>query len=220
MTLQEKAHSELRNAILTLEVRPGESLSEKEWADRLGMSRTPVRDALRQLEYEGLVVIENQRGWSALSLSLDDIRHIFDIKISLESMIARRAAERISDDQSVQLKQVLEGMVCATEAHDIDAWDVADQSFHRLIYEASGNKRVQQIINGLNDQFHRVRAGHLALQGRMDISLTEHTIIAEAIFAGDGETAEKIVRAHLQNLLRSILNVLESMVLPLAGPRI
>ena len=220
MTLQDQAYSQLKDAILSLELRPGEPLLETEWAERLGMSRTPVREALRRLEHEGLVANDRRRGWFVYSLSLDDIRHIFDVKVVLGGMAARQAAERITEEQAARLRHALEDMASATEDHDLAAWYVADQSFHQVLFEAAGNARLPQIVKGLNDQLHRIHAGHLALEGRMDRSLGEHHDIAEAVLSGDGQAAEEAMRTHLQDLRRSVTNVLESPVFPLVGPRV
>ena len=164
-----------RQALLSMAVRPGETLSENAWAQRLGISRTPVREALHRLEQEGLVGHAPRQGWFARTLSLDDIHHIFDIKVALEGMATRQAA---------------------------------------------GNPRLEQIIHALNSQWNRLRVGYLALEGRLDRTLGEHTRIAQAILAGDGPAAEEAMRSHLQDLRRSLVNVLESLVLPLVGPRL
>lgn len=217
---QEQAYSRLKEAILSVALRPGEPVLETEWAKRLGMSRTPIREALQRLEYEGLVVNDRRRGWFVYSLSLDDIRQIFDIKIELEGLAARLAAQQVTEEQSTRLRSALDGIARVTQDHDLDAWHVADQAFHRILFEAAGNDRLQQIILGLNSQMHRIRAGHLALEGRMDRSLEEHRALTEAILSGDGQAAEEAMHTHLQDLRDSVVNVLERLVFPLVGPRV
>jgi len=217
---QEEAYARLKEAILSLELRPGQPVLEKEWARRLGMSRTPVREALQRLEYEGLVTHDRQRGWFVYSLALDDIRQIFDIKFALEGLAARRAAERITEEQAARLRRALASLAEVTQDHDLDAWHVADQAFHQVLFEAAGNVRLQQAIQSLNSQMHRIRAGHLALEGRMDRSLEEHRALTEAILSGDGRAAEETMQAHLRDVRDSLINVLERVVFPLVGPKV
>jgi DNA-binding GntR family transcriptional regulator len=220
MVRQEEAYARLKEAILSLQLLPGEPVPETEWAERLGMSRTPIREALRRLEYEGLVTSERRRGWFVYSLSLDEIRHIFDVKVALEGFAARLAAERITGEQAARLNRALEEIALATEEQDLDAWHEADQHFHGVLFDAAGNPRLQQIVSGLNDQLHRIRAGHLALKGRMDRSLEEHRAIAEAVLSGDGQAAEEVMRAHLRDLRESVIGVLEDLIVPVVGHRL
>ena len=220
MIRQEQAYSRLKDAILSLELRPGEPVVEKEWAERLGMSRTPVREALHRLEHEGLVTNDRRHGWLVYSLSLDDIRQIFDIKIVLEGLAARLAAQQLTEEQATRLRRALEDIASVTEDHDLDAWHIADQAFHQVLFEAAGNPRLQQIVNSLNSQMHRIRAGHLALEGRMARSLEEHRTIAEAILSGDGQAAKEAMHTHLQDLRDSVVNVLERLVFPLVGSKV
>jgi len=220
MIRQEEAYSRLKQAILSLALRPGEPVLEKEWAERLGMSRTPVREALQRLEYEGLVTSDPRRGWFVYTLSLDDIRQIFDVKIELEGLAARRAAERISEEQAARLRGALEDLARVTQERDLEAWHLADYAFHEILFEAAGNTRLQQIIRSLNSQMHRIRAGHLALEGRRKRSLEEHRTLTDAILSGDGQAAEGTMQAHLKDLLDSLINVLEKLVFPLVGPKV
>jgi len=217
MTNQEQAYRALKGAILSVQLRPGEAILEANWAEQLGMSRTPVREALQRLEHEGLVTNEGRRGWFVYSLSLDDIRQIFVVEIALESIVARKAAELFDEACAGRLRDALEGMALAAEARDLEAWLEADAVFHALLFETVGNGRLERMLKELKQQMHRLRAGHLALEGRMQRSLEEHRAIARAILAHDVQEAEDATRRHLEDLQRSLLDVLEGLVVPLTG---
>jgi DNA-binding GntR family transcriptional regulator len=145
---------------------------------------------------------------------------VFRRKIALEGFAARLAAERITGEQAARLNRALEEIALATEEHDLDAWHEADQRFHGILFDAAGNPRLQQIVSGLNNQLHRIRASHLALKGRMDRSLEEHRAIAETVLSGDGQAAEEVMRAHLRDLRESVIGALEDLIVPFVGPRL
>jgi len=219
-SLQGRAYRALKDAILAGEMRSRERISESDWAERLGTSRTPVREALQRLEYERLVDNEGRRGWFIHPISLDDIHRIFDIKESLEGLAAEQAAERITDRQASLLATSLREMEAAADMGDLEAWWAADKVFHTIIFTAAGNDHLERIVGGLNDLWHRLRSGHLAIEGRMKRSVEEHRLIERALAAHNGAVAREAVYSHLAAARRSLVNVLESMVIPLAGPRI
>lgn len=219
-SLQGRAYRALKDAILAGEMRSGERISESDWAERLGTSRTPVREALQRLEYERLVDNEGRRGWFIRPISLEDIHRIFDIKESLEALAAELAADRITDQQASLMAASVRDMEAAADAGDLKAWWAADKAFHRTIFAAAGNDHLERIVGGLNDLWHRLRSGHLAIEGRMKRSVEEHRLIERALAAHDGASARQAVHRHLTAARRSLVNVLESMVIPLAGPRI
>ena len=219
-SLQGRAYRALKDAILAGEMRSRERISESDWAERLGTSRTPVREALQRLEYERLVDNEGRRGWFIHPISLEDIHRIFDIKESLEGLAAELAADRITDQQASLLATSLREMEAAADAGDLEGWWAADKAFHTVIFTAAGNDHLERIVEGLNDLWHRLRSGHLAIEGRMRRSVEEHRLIERALAAHDGAAAREAVHSHLAAARRSLVNVLESMVIPLAGPRI
>lgn len=213
-TLQEQAYRFVKARIMNLDLKPGQYLNDSDIADELGMSRTPVREGLRRLEHEGLLINQARRGWRVYTLSLEDIHEIFDVKEAVEGMLARCAAECSNDELRDTLAQALAQMNLAAEAGDIEKWLAADGQLHDTIFAMCGNKRAASVVQSLNDQWHRVRIGFLALQGRVQRSSPEHRAIVESILAGDGEEAERLMSVHLRNVEKELVHLLVNLVLP------
>jgi len=217
---QAQAYRALKAAILSGEMRSRDRISETDWANRLGTSRTPIREALQRLEYERLVDNEGRRGWFIHPITLEDIHCIFDMKESLEGLAAERAAQSITGEQLSLLEMTLGEMTAAANAGDLAAWWSADKTFHKVVFAAAQNDHLERVVGGLNDLWHRLRTGHLALEGRMKHSVEEHRMIKLALDAHDPAAAREAVERHLVAARRSLVNVLESMVIPLTGPHI
>ena len=214
VTLQQQAYDFVKAQIMNLELKPGQYITDSEVANRLGISRTPVREALRRLEQEGLLINQARRGWKVYALSLEDIHDIFDIKETLEGMIARRAAACSNEELRRAMVEAMKHMRRAAEAGDVEAWQKADVELHDAIFGMGGNERATNIIQSLNDQWHRVRIGFLAMQGRIQRSNPEHQAVIESILAGDGEEAERLMRVHLHNVREELVRLLVNLVLP------
>jgi DNA-binding GntR family transcriptional regulator len=215
-TYQHQAYDFVKAQIMNLELKPGQYLTDSQVADALEISRTPVREALRRLEQEGLLVNQARRGWKVYSLSLEDIHEIFDIKVALDGMIIRKASECQDEDLRNALKEALTGMQRATELDDVEAWQEADSQLHETIYKMGGNERAARIIRRVNDQWYRLRIGFVALQGRMEQSTPEHEAIVTSILAGDGSEAERLHGIHTNRVRHGLVRVLVNLVLPYA----
>ncbi|HEY63547.1 MAG TPA: GntR family transcriptional regulator [Caldilineae bacterium] len=201
---------------MNLEYKPGENITDRQVAQELNISRTPVREALRLLEHEGLIVSQPRRGWRVYTLSLKDIEEIFDIKIVLESAIARWAATCEDAEKKSALKEALARMKRAVAENDREAWVEADLALHDVIFSMCGNQRAVRVVKNMNDQWWRVRIGLIAMEGRMARSTREHEVIVSAIVAGDPDAAERQMRTHLESLRRELIHVLTNLVLPFA----
>lgn len=213
-TLQEQAYEFVKERIMNLELKPGQYITDSQVVKELEVSRTPVRAALRRLEQEGLLIDNGRRGWKVYALSLKDIHDIFDLKEAIEGMIARRAAQCQDDELRATLRERMEKMRRAAEVADVDAWYEADAELHRAICEMAGNDRATRTIDNLNVQWHRVRIGFLAMQGRITRSNPEHEAFVESILSGDGEGAERQIRLHLNKLREELVSLLVNLVLP------
>jgi len=213
-TLQQQAYDLVKARILNLGLKPGQYVTDSQIADELSMSRTPVRDALRLLEHEGFLISEPRRGWKVYSLSLKDINEIFDIKVVLEGMIARQAADCDDEEKRAALRETMERMKQAAAANDDEAWIQADMELHEIIFSMCPNGRAARIVQNLNEQWWRVRIGFLAMQGRIERSTPEHETVVESIIAGDGEEAERLMRLHLNNVRDELVRLLVNLVLP------
>jgi DNA-binding GntR family transcriptional regulator len=213
-TFQQQAYVYIKEQIVNLVFKPGEFITDTQIANQLKVSRTPIREAFYRLEKEGLLIYEARRGWKVYSLSLDDIHEIFDIKEVLEGMVARQAAECKNETLRADLREALKVMQAAAEAGNSELWLQADRSLHDILFEMAGNERAARIIANLNDQWHRVRVGFIALQGRTHRSAEEHRLFVESILVGNGEEAEQRMRAHLNEVRKELVHLLVTIVLP------
>jgi DNA-binding GntR family transcriptional regulator len=214
VTYQKQAYDFMKSQIINLGFKPGEYVTDSQIAAMLNISRTPVREAFHRLEKEGLLVNEARRGWRVYTLTLQDIHDIFDIKEAIEGMVARKAAYCSDESLRACLVEAVNGLRAATETDDPDAWLKADIHLHEILFQMAGNERAHRTIATLNDQWHRVRIGFSALQERTKRSTEEHAMFVESILAGDGNEAERRLRAHLNKVRQELVNLLVRMVLP------
>jgi len=213
-TYQQRAYNYIREQIFLLVFKPGEFITDTQVATKLDISRTPVREAFHRLEQEGLLVNVARRGWRVYSLSLEDIHEIFDVKVAVEGMVARKAAESTNEELRRELMTALEHMAEAAATGNIDAWIQSDQRLHQVLFDMARNDRARQIVMNLNDQWLRVRIGFTAIQGRMTRSADEHRLVIQAILAGNGEEAELLIRQHLNTVREELVHLLATLVLP------
>ena len=193
-TLREKILETIRDAILKGSLKPGERVSEPELAERFGISRTPIREAFRQLESEGYLEVMPRKGAVVASLSERDVVEFYSIKSILEGHAARIAAERMSERDLERLEAINAKLEQIATEGDIKTFFRVHNEFHELFIKASGNEKLAELINQLVLKFNRLRLASLAQPGRMDISVQEHRKIIEAFRKHNGEQAENLVR--------------------------
>ena len=182
--------------ILKGELSAGEKLTEQEVALRLGVSRSPVREAFRALEDLGLVQIEKNRGAFVRKIDLNEAVEIHDVYSVLEELAARTAAGRLSATQIAELKSLVESMDVASEAEDRDRFYSLNLSFHQLLVEGSGNRRLLSVYNRLLNELHLFRRFGLMQRGEMQLSNRDHHQILDRIAAGDSNGAAEAMRRH------------------------
>lgn len=206
--LREIVFEALRDAIRTGVLKPGERLMEIQLAEQLGVSRTPVREAIRKLELEGFVIMMPRRGTYVANLSIKDINEVFEIRSSLDSLASGLAAERITPDELEQLQRLLVTIGEAIKDGDMERIVKADMQFHDLLYQASRNSRLISIIWNLREQLTTFRARSMAYPGRLEATLLEHRRLVDTIAQGDVLGAQKAAQYHMekseQTLLRSM----------------
>ncbi len=206
----EDAYQRLRREILDNQLPPGTQMSEPEYAIRLGMSRTPVHEALLRLEAEGLVKLIPRHGARVLAVSVEDLREIYEILTSLEPQAAGALAMRKpSRAQLAGLERATIDMEQALEALDLEAWAEADRRYHREVLLLHGNSRLIGVVQTLCDQAHRARMLTLREREFPRRSTEEHRQILEAIVQGEGERAHDLLYRHRQRAAREILGLLE-----------
>ena len=186
------------------ELIAGEKLTEQDVAERLGVSRGPVRDAFRALEDVGLLQIEQNRGAYVRKINFEEAIEIHDIYSALEELAARSAARQLSAAQIEELKELVESMDAAAEAEDLDRYYALNLSFHQGIVQGSGNRRLLSIYTRLLNELHLFRRFGLMQRGEMRLSNREHYQIFEKI-AGDPEGAAEAMRSHTGERRRKML---------------
>ena len=214
LTFQQQTYDYVKRQILEVGVKPGAYITDTAIANELDISRTPVREAFRRLEREGFLDYEAHRGWRVYTLSMKDINEIFDIKVEVEGMMARKAAACQDDKLCSELKATIHRMRQAADDKNIPAWLENDPKLHGLIFSMAGNQRASALIENLNDQYHRVRVGFVARTERIQRSIVEHESFVEAILEGDGDAAERLMREHQNRLRQELVQLLETMVMP------
>lgn len=206
-----RAYEELRRRILDNEMPAGTQYLEQALADELGMSRTPVREALIRLSDERLVEVKPRHGARVLPVSASDMGEIYELLTSLEALAARRVAERgLNAAQIKRLEDALAGMDRALERDDLNAWSSHDREFHNAIVELSGNKRLAQVVAMFRDQAHRARMQTLSLRPKPTQSNRDHAALLAAIRIRDGAAAYEIHRRHRLEAGRMLLKLLAS----------
>ena len=174
LPLRDVVFNTLRQAIITGEFAPGERLMEIALANRLGVSRTPVREAIRKLELEGLVVMIPRKGAEVARITEKDLRDVLEVRCSLEELAAELAAERMDEEGQEKLDQALVEFESAIESGDNAAIADSDMEFHDIIFDATGNPRLIQIIGNLREQFYRYRLEYVKDTDYHIVLLNEH----------------------------------------------
>lgn len=217
------AYEAIRQQILSMEMKPGEIVSENNLSKQLGISRTPIREALKKLELDGLIISANRRK-RVFILTIHEIEEIFDLKIAIEGSIAGWAAERAEKKERDELRQIVQKMehfadIVPDQNYEVEAWVddwlKVDNRYHDLLFLMARNKRAEQIIKNLNDQWHRLRIGILAMEGRIQKSVKEHHAIARAILDGNASEAEQAMQEHLRNLKKMITTIMSAFHFPM-----
>lgn len=196
--LRDVVFENLREAILEGKLRPGQRLMEVQLAEQLGVSRTPVREAIRKLELEGLVVMLPRKGAYVANMSLKDIIDVLEVRASLEGLSASLAAERISEEGIEELKRIFEEFNTSTIEADIDTLLKKDVEFHECIFKATNNKKLHQLINTLWEQVYRFRVTYISDYDSSVSIIEEHKNILDAIISGDSELAQKYATEHIE----------------------
>ncbi|MFB3916568.1 MAG: GntR family transcriptional regulator [Terriglobales bacterium] len=195
--LYQEVAGRLRHRILSHELGPGTWIDEQALAQAYGISRTPLREALKVLAGEGLVTLKPRRGCYVVKISQRDVEEIFPVLALLEGRCAYEAAERIRPDQLQRLEALHQQLERRTAQKDREACFEINQEFHRTLNELAGNRWMLQIINDLRKVMKLVRYHSLLLEGRLEESLAEHRRIMAAIRKHDPAAAEECMRAHL-----------------------
>ncbi|HJC50755.1 MAG TPA: GntR family transcriptional regulator [Candidatus Anaerostipes avistercoris] len=199
LPLRDVVFNTLRQAIITGEFAPGERLMEIALANRLGVSRTPVREAIRKLELEGLVVMIPRKGAEVAKITEKDLRDVLEVRSSLEELAAELATERMNEEIKEKLEKALDDFKKAIDSEDNAAIADSDVEFHDIIFEATGNARLIQIISNLREQMYRYRLEYVKDTEYHTVLLNEHRELVKAMLEGKKDEARKIMKKHIDN---------------------
>lgn len=205
LPLRDVVFNTLRKAILTGELQPGERLMEIHLANQLGVSRTPIREAIRKLELEGLVIMIPRRGAEVAQITEKDLKDVLEVRRALDALCAELACDRITDEEKFQLKKACTEFENATATKDVTTIAAADVKLHDIIVAATGNKRLIQLVNNLSEQMYRYRFEYIKDENQHNNLVAEHRMIYEGIVKHDKEKAAQAAREHIDNQEKSII---------------
>ncbi|MCC8127414.1 MAG: GntR family transcriptional regulator [Clostridiales bacterium] len=205
LPLRDVVFNTLRQAILKGELKPGERLMEIQLADLLGVSRTPIREAIRKLELEGLVLMIPRKGAEVAKISEKSLRDVLEVRRSLEELALELACQRITEEQMNALEEAQEKFEEAVNNGDTMAMAETDESYHDVIYQATGNDRLVQILNNLREQMYRYRLEYLKDASKRQILIIEHDHIVKAVKTCSIQEARAAIREHIDNQEVTIL---------------
>ena len=205
LPLRDVVFNTLRQAILKGEIKPGERLMEIALAQKLGVSRTPIREAMRKLELEGLVVMIPRRGAQVANITEKDLNDVLEVRIALENMATEKACTRMTEEEMGKLWLAAKEFERMISDGNLVRLAEADVAFHEIIYRASDNKRLNQVLNNLREQMYRYRVEYLKEEETRNLLVKEHEELTRAIRARDVAKAQEISFQHLENQRKAII---------------
>lgn len=213
LSLEEQVFAELEEEILTGRLERGAPLGEIALSERLGVSRTPIRSAIRRLAEDGLVEIIANKGAVVVGVTKEDLVDIYRIRVRLEGLASSLAAEKIDEEglrevrESVELSEFY---LKAFRGKDVDRLKELDSQFHETIYKATGNRMLCKTLSELHRKIKVYREISLSVPGRLESSVIEHKEILRAIEAGNSIEADRLTSLHIERALENLLTAFES----------
>lgn len=208
LPLRDVVYQTLRTAILKGNLKPGERLMEMKLANKLGVSRTPIREAIRMLEQEGLAITIPRRGAQVAKMTEKDMEDVYEIRRSLELLALSHIKNNLAPEQIAELRYAQKVFEEAVADGDHGEIEKKDNEFHTVIYNAAGNTRLVNIMNGLQEQLSRYRWAYLQHHARLQQLIEEHKRIVDALESGLEDAAVQATLAHLESQETIIKNVI------------
>lgn len=205
LPLRDVVFNTLRESILHGELKPGERLIEVALAEQLGVSRTPIREAIHKLEQEGLVNMIPRRGAQVASISEKNVHDVLEVRKALERLAAELAVARITPQEKIRLRQAETEFCASVGDKNLAVIAQKDEAFHDAIYEATKNHKLQFVINNLREQMYRFRLEYIKDEKSRKLLVEEHRSIADAIIRSDIDTAVAASEVHIENQQKAIL---------------
>lgn len=210
LPLRDVVFNTLRQAILKGELEPGERLMEIQLADRLGVSRTPIREAIRKLELEGLVLMIPRKGAEVAKISEKSLRDVLEVRRSLEELAIELACQRMTEEDIKELEEAQEAFRNAIQSADAMTIAETDEHYHDIIYNGTGNNRLVQILNNLREQMYRYRVEYLKREEAHPQLIAEHAEIIEYISKGEKKAATDVMCKHIDNQVTTVIDVIRT----------
>lgn len=199
LPLREVVFNTLRDAILNGDLKPGEHLMEIQLAQRLGVSRTPVREAIRKLELEGFAVMVPRKGAEVANITEKNLKDVLEVRKALEDLAVRLTCKRMCPDDLVKLIKQNDRFKEVLKNASLTEWVQEDIKFHDIIYAAADNERLNHILNNLRQQMYRYRREYLKNRENHEEVVREHNEIIQALRVKNSDQAAKVIKKHIDN---------------------
>ena len=210
LPLRDVVFNTLRQAILRGELKPGERLMEIQLANKLGVSRTPIREALRKLGLEGLVNMVPRKGAEVADITEKSLRDVLEVRKALEELSVQLACEKITEEEIEELKRVAERFKDTLNDQDVTKIAEADVAFHDVIYTATDNQKLILLLNNLREQMYRYRVEYLKKEEAYPQLIAEHEELIDNISKRNKEEATRIMCEHIDNQVATVINVIHT----------
>ena len=208
LPLRDVVFNTLRQAILRGELKPGERLMEIQLANKLGVSRTPIREAIRKLELEGLVLMIPRKGAEVAQITEKNMQDALEVRKALEELSVQLACERITPEQVEEMKMAAEDFRKVLKSGDVTKIAEADVKFHDIIFAATNNQRLITLLNNLREQMYRFRVEYLKQKECYPQLLEEHDKLIALISGGEVEEACELMGCHIDNQASTVSDVI------------
>lgn len=213
LPMSQQAYDRIKQMIVALELGPGAVIDETVLQDELGFGRTPIREALKRLALEKLVIIVPRRGMFVADIGIRDLQHLLEVRLVLEKLAARLAAQRGTAEHWRHFDEILQRLETAAAEEDDDALIAADEQFHEALYDATENEFLQSNLTVLYTLNKRLWYYFLAEMGSMKGAVAEHRAIIRCLKARNGEQAAAEIEHHIQ----SFQETMQAILLGVAG---
>lgn len=210
LPLRDVVFNTLRQAILRGELKPGERLMEIQLANKLGVSRTPIREAIRKLELEGLVLMIPRRGAEVAEITEKSLRDVLEVRDALEERAVELACDRITSEDIEKLKVAAREFELALQGGDVTEYAEADVKFHDIIYFATDNQKLIQLLYNFREQMYRYRVEYLKRKEVHPVLLAEHMHIIECIERKDKKAAKIAISTHIENQAKTVSDTIRT----------
>lgn len=210
LPLRDVVFHTLRDAILKGDLKPGERLMEMHLAEKLGVSRTPIREAIRMLEQEGLAITIPRKGAQVAGMTEKDLEDVLEIRDALDELAVAKACEKSNDDSIRELSDAMKSFETAVKSKDVREIVKTDEAFHDVIYKITENPKLTNIISNLREQMYRYRYEYVKDNANYKQLIDEHNQILEGLKNHDKDYVKKVMHTHLKNQVAGVREVIQN----------